>query len=139
VSRTYKYRLSPTKKQQYLLAALFDQMQTVYNDALNERRWAWRQSRRSITYYDQWNRMREERHKCRYEMAMLNATSIQQMLRRVDKAHRAFYTGQRGAPALSAGGGKVIKVLNDTRAAIETGQRACRFRNPKCTPKSATI
>jgi putative transposase len=65
--RTYKYRLSPTKKQQYLLSSLFDQMQTVYNDALNHRRWAWRQSRRSITYYDQWNRTQgvpgEERRK----------------------------------------------------------------------------
>lgn len=96
--RTYKYRVNPTKKQQYLLSALFDQMQTVYNDALNHRRWAWRQSRRSITYYDQWNRMREERHKYPDEMGMLNATSIQQMLRRVDKAYKAFYKGQRGAP-----------------------------------------
>lgn len=96
--RTYKYRVNPTKKQQYLLSALFDQMQTVYNDALNHRRWAWRQSRRSITYYDQWKRMREERHKYPDEMGMLNATSIQQMLRRVDKAYRAFYKGQRGAP-----------------------------------------
>ena len=96
--RTYKYRLSPTKKQIFLLSALFDQMQTVYNDALNHRRHEWRQSRRSITYYDQWNRMREERHKCPDEMGMLNATSIQQMLRRVDKAYRAFYKGQRGAP-----------------------------------------
>jgi putative transposase len=98
VIRTYKYRLLPTKKQQHLLSTLFDQMQTVYNDALNHRRWAWRQSRRSISYYDQWNRMREERHKYPDEMGMLNATSIQQMLRRVDKAYRAFYKGQRGAP-----------------------------------------
>ncbi|MFZ1768836.1 MAG: transposase [Caldilinea sp.] len=96
--RTYKYRLSPTKKQIFLLSALFDQMQTVYNDALNHRRWAWRQSRRSINYYDQWNRMRDERRKLPDEMGMLNASSIQQMLRRVDKAYKAFYRGQRGAP-----------------------------------------
>ena len=92
--RTYKYRLSPTKQQQHLLAALFDQMQTVYNDALNERRWCWRRNRRSVTYYDQWNRIRDERHRLPDEMGMLNATSIQQMLRRVDKAHQAFYKGQ---------------------------------------------
>jgi len=96
--RTYKYRLSPTKKQTYLLAALFDQMQTVYNDALHERRWAWQRSRRSVTYYDQWNRIRDERHRLPDEMGMLNASSIQQMLRRVDKAHREFYKGKRGAP-----------------------------------------
>ena len=96
--RTYKYRLSPTKKQQHLLSALFDQMQTVYNDALNERRWHWRRNRRSITYYDQWRRIRDERHALTAEMGLLNATSIQQMLRRVDKACKAFYKGQRGAP-----------------------------------------
>lgn len=96
--RTYKYRLSPTKKQRFVLDDLFFQMQTVYNDALNHRRHAWRQSRRSITYYDQWARMRDERRRFPDEMGLLNATSIQQMLRRVDKAHRAFYKGQRGAP-----------------------------------------
>jgi putative transposase len=96
--RTYKYRLNPTTKQQHLLDTLLFQMQTVYNDALHERRWAWQRSRRSVTYVDQWNRIRDERHALPDEMGMLNATSIQQMLRRVDKAYRAFYKGQRGAP-----------------------------------------
>ena len=98
VIRTYKFRLSPTKKQVHILNALFDQMQTVYNDALHERRWAWQRLRRSVTYYDQWKRIRDERHRLPDEMGLLNATSIQQMLRRVDKAHREFYKGKRGAP-----------------------------------------
>jgi putative transposase len=42
--------------------------------------------------------MREARHKYPDEMGMLNATSIQQMLRRVDKAYKAFYKGTHGAP-----------------------------------------
>lgn len=96
--RTYKYRLSPTKQQQRSLKSLFEQMQTVYNDALHERRWAWQRSRRSLTYYDQWNRIRDERHRFPDEMGLLNVTSIQQMLRRADKAHREFYKGKRGAP-----------------------------------------
>lgn len=32
-------------------------MQTVYNDALNERRVKWRASRRSVTYVQQWSQM----------------------------------------------------------------------------------
>ena len=96
--RTYKYRLNPSQKQFHLLDTLLFQMQTVYNDALHERRWAWQRSRRSVTYIDQWNRIRDERHALPDQMGMLNATSIQQMLRRVDKAYRAFYKGQRGAP-----------------------------------------
>lgn len=96
--RTYKYRLRPTKKQGHLLGRLFAQMQTVYNDALNERREAWKRSRRSVSYVRQWNRMRDERHALPDEMGMLNATSIQQMLRRVDKAYQALYKGRAGHP-----------------------------------------
>lgn len=96
--RTYKYRLRPTKKQTFLLSRLFAQMQTVYNDALNERRVKWRASRRSVTYVQQWNRMRDERHRLPDEMGMLNATSIQQMLRRLDKAYQSLYKGRAGHP-----------------------------------------
>ena len=85
---TYKYRLSPTVKQ----------MQTVYNDALNERRWLWQRSRKSIGYADQWKRMKQERYNCPDEMGLLNVTSLQQMLRRLDKSYRAFYKGLRGLP-----------------------------------------
>src|SRR3972149_4249896 len=96
--RTYKYRLRPTKKQGHLLDRLFDQMQTVYNDALHERRQAWQRSRRSVSFVQQWNRMRDERRRLPDEMGMLNATSIQQMLRRLDKAYQSLYKGRGGPP-----------------------------------------
>jgi putative transposase len=96
--RTYKYRLSPTKKQAYLLGDLFFQMQTVYNDALNERRWSWERSRQSVSFPQQCERMRDARHAMPDEMGMLNATSIQQMLRRLDKSYQALYKGRGGHP-----------------------------------------
>ena len=95
---TYKYRLRPTNKQRHILDDILFQMQTVYNDALNERRWSWSRSRRSVSYFDQWRRMKDERYACPAEMGLLNVTSIQQMLRRLDKSYRAFYQGQRGLP-----------------------------------------
>lgn len=95
---TYKYRLNPTTKQRHVLNDIFFQMQTVYNDALNERRWYWDRSRKSISYFDQWPRMRDERKSSPDEMGLLNAASIQQMLRRLDKGYKAFYSGQRGLP-----------------------------------------
>lgn len=98
MKRTYKYRLRPTKKQGFVLNDLLFQMQTVYNDALNERRWKWQRSRRSVSYFDQWRRMKQERYNYPDDMNLLNASSIQQMLRRLDKAYRAFYKGQRGLP-----------------------------------------
>ena len=86
MKRTYKYRLRPTKKQGFVLNDLLFQMQTVYNDALNERRWKWQRSRRSVSYFDQWRRMKQERYNYPDDMNLLNASSIQQMLRRLDKA-----------------------------------------------------
>ena len=73
-------------------------MQQVYNDALNERRWYWSRSRQSRSYVDQWNRIRDERKQFPDEMGLLNVTSIQQMLRRLDKGYKAFYKGLRGLP-----------------------------------------
>lgn len=102
MNRTYSYRLNPTKKQQRLLDALFSQMQTVYNDALNERRWAWQRSRRRITFYEQCKRLTTERQRYPDEMSLLNVASVQQMLRRADKAHQEFYKGIRGAPRLKS-------------------------------------
>ena len=95
---TYRYRLSPTAKQHYILDDVLFQMQTVYNDALNERRWMWQRSRKSVSYADQWKRIKVERYNCLDEMGLLNVTSIQQMLRRLDKSYKAFYKGIRGLP-----------------------------------------
>ncbi len=95
---TFKYRIEPTKKQAYALGDVLFQMQTVYNDALNERRWYWSRSRKSITYYDQWNRIREERKANPEEMGMLNVTSVMRTLRRVDQVCQRFYKGQAGPP-----------------------------------------
>lgn len=95
---TYKYRLTPTDKQRYILDDLLFQMQTVYNDALNERRWMWQRSRKSVSYGEQWARIKKERYACPDEMGLLNVTSIQQMLRRLDKSYKAFYKGIRGLP-----------------------------------------
>lgn len=95
---TYKYRLNPTTKQRHVLNDIFFQMQTVYNDALNERRWYWNRSRKSISYFDQWPKIRDECKSSPDEMGLLNAASIQQMLRRLDKGYKASYSGQRGLP-----------------------------------------
>jgi putative transposase len=98
IIRNYKYRLYPTKKQGRLLDTLLGQMQTVYNDALNERRWAWQRSRKSISLYDQQARFTVERHKFPEETSMLNASSTKWILRRLDKAYQEFYKGRRGLP-----------------------------------------
>ena len=96
--RTYKYRLYPNKTQAKALDFLLRCMQTVYNDALNERKWLWTRGRRSTNYFEQWARFKQERANHPETMGYLNATSIQQMLRRVQKGYTAFYKGLRGMP-----------------------------------------
>jgi hypothetical protein len=49
-----------------------------------------------VIYVQQWNRIRDERHALPEEMGMLNTTSIQQILRRVDKAYQSRYRGRAG-------------------------------------------
>jgi putative transposase len=89
--RTYKYRLYPNRQQEQTLDFMLWQMRTVYNDALNERRWAWERSRRGVTYQEQWARFKQARYDFPDTIGYLNATSTQQMLRRLDKALAAFF------------------------------------------------
>lgn len=91
VIRTYKYRLCPNRGQAETLDFLLWQMRTVYNDALNERRWAWERSRRRVTYPQQWARFKQARQLFPDTIGLLNASSTQQMLRRLHKAYAAFF------------------------------------------------
>lgn len=91
VIRTYKYRLYPNCQQAETLDFLLWQMRTVYDDALNERRWAWERSCKSVSYYEQWTRFKQARKDFPDTIGFLNATSTQQMLRRLDKAFAAFF------------------------------------------------
>jgi putative transposase len=96
--RTYKYRLYPNRTQDKQLDFMLWQMRNVYNDALAERRWRWERSRLSTSYNQQWQRLKQLRHELPDEIGQLSATAMQQMLRRLDKAYRAFYKGIRGIP-----------------------------------------
>jgi len=59
----------------------------LYNAALQERREAWKRCRVSISYTDQANQLKEIRQ-FDEDAAWLNYSSVQQTLRRLDKAFR---------------------------------------------------
>ena len=57
--KSFKYRLSPTKKQAQALQWTLDRCRELYNAALSERKDAYRMAGKSINYYDQANQLPE--------------------------------------------------------------------------------
>ncbi len=98
--RTYKYRLYPTDEQKQALSDILQAGCWLYNSALHFRRKRWRESRHSVTYYEQaamWRDWRDEEPD-ENPLRMLNMTAGQQVLRRLDSAFREFFQGKRGYP-----------------------------------------
>ena len=87
---SYKYRLYPNSKQHQALDRVLEIHRQLYNAALQERRAAWQKCRISLYYRDQANQLKELRT-FDEEAAWLNYSSIQQTLRRLDKAFQAFF------------------------------------------------
>lgn len=87
---SYKYRLQPNREQRQILDRLLEIHRGLYNDALTERRLAWKMNRKSISYVDQANQLKAIRQ-FDDDAAFANYTSIQQTLRRLDKAFAAFF------------------------------------------------
>ena len=88
--RNLKYRLYPTHLQQTLLDGQFELCRELYNAALTERREAYRMHHISINYYHQANQLKEIRS-LRPDLAALNFSACQDVLKRLDKAFKAFF------------------------------------------------
>ena len=89
--RRYKYRLRPNKQETKLLESLFWQARKLYNAALEQRITVYQETGKGINYPDQWAYFRDERNNNPDRFGMLNAASLQQMLRRLDKSFSAFF------------------------------------------------
>jgi len=86
---TFKYRLYPTRAQAVFLDGQLREAASLYNAALEERIGAWKTCRTSIGFYDQCKQLPAMRADgC---LTMVNAHCAQEVLRRVDKAYRAFF------------------------------------------------
>lgn len=87
--KSFKYRLYPTKRQALFLEGQLSEGCRLYNAALQERRDAYRRAGKSLNYFDQANQLKEIRASEALELA--NFSCCQDILRRVDKAFRAFF------------------------------------------------
>jgi putative transposase len=89
--RTYKYRLRPNRSQVERLDFLLWQSRTIYNLALEQRIDTYQQTGVGVKYTEQWAHFRDLRRENPDTFGLLNATSLQQLLRRLDKSFRAFF------------------------------------------------
>ena len=89
--RTYKYRRHPTNAQARQLDFLLWQGRQVYNAALEQRITVYQATGKGLTYPQQWAHFRDVRRENPDTLGQLNATSMQQLLRRLDKAFKAFF------------------------------------------------
>jgi putative transposase len=87
---SYKYRLYPNTDQRQTLNHTLETHRQVYNAALQERRDAWKRCGVSVRYTDQANQLKDIRS-FDDDVAGCNFSSLQQTLRRLDKAFEAFF------------------------------------------------
>ena len=87
---SYKYRLYPNIDQRHALDRILETHRQVYNAALQERRDAWKRCGVSVRYTDQANQLKQIRS-FDTDVAWCNYSSLQQTLRRLDKAFAAFF------------------------------------------------
>ncbi|MDX3228738.1 transposase [Streptomyces sp. ME19-01-6] len=90
--RAYKFLLRPTVRQAQALTEMLRDHCSLYNEALQERRDAWRHaSKTSIRYGDQSAQLREIRAFDAERQGRWSFSSQQATLRRLDKAFQAFF------------------------------------------------
>ena len=89
--RTYKYRLDTNRSQRDALDFILWQQRILYNTALEQRKRVYEETGKGISYVAQWAHFRDERRVNPDTFGWVNATSLQQLLRRVNKAYRAFF------------------------------------------------
>ena len=89
--RTYKYLLRPAPQQAQALDFILRQSRLIYNFALEQRIQTFQEKSLGIRYAAQWAHFRDLRNANPESLGMLNASSMQQLLRRLDKAFQAFF------------------------------------------------
>jgi putative transposase len=88
--RTYKYRLYPTTEQKFRLENTLETCRSLYNAALAERRYAYRQQRKNIGRLQQLNELPGMKESVP-EFQQVHSQVLQDVLIRVDKAFDAFF------------------------------------------------
>jgi len=90
ISKSYKFRIFPSKRQTTKLVNALDLCRFLYNSALQERRDAYCLNRISLNYYDQANQLKEIKE-TNPEYKDVHSQISQDVLKRIDKAFQSFF------------------------------------------------
>jgi putative transposase len=88
--RTYRYRIYPTVRLRHALEAQLSFACQLYNAALEERRYAWRGRRRSVTLYEQFRELTAVRAD-KMGPPNMSCSAMRDPLRRLDRAFAAYF------------------------------------------------
>lgn len=88
--KAFRYRLNPTKAQEAVLEGQLRLCRNLYNCALQERRDAYRKAGKTVTGYDQMKYLTEIKAALP-EYAGVYSQVLQDVLKRLDKAFKAFF------------------------------------------------
>jgi len=123
--RTYRYLLRPNDEQAKALEFLLWQSRLIYNLALEQRITTYRDTGKGIGYNSQWAHFRDLRRENSETFGKLNASSLQHLLRRLDKAFQAFF---RSVKAGEAPGFPRFKGRNRFKSIEYTYGDGCKLR-----------
>jgi putative transposase len=96
-TRRYTFRLYPNKTQEKKLFWARRLHCYLYNACIAHRKFEWRKSQRTATYFEQQNCLPEFK-KFWTDFAELNSLTLQSTVKRVDLAYAAFFQGLRKLP-----------------------------------------
>jgi putative transposase len=89
-TRSITFRIYPTRNQENTLVEWLGLHRELYNAALQERRDAWRLRRVSLDFLHQQNELPDLK-KVREDLIPLGSNALQETVRRVDRAFKAFF------------------------------------------------
>lgn len=89
--RSFKYRIYPDEAQARKLQWVLDRCRELYNAALQERKEAYKYAGQSIGYVEQCHSIVEIKTECRPEYQEIGSHVLYDVLRRLDKAYKAFF------------------------------------------------
>jgi putative transposase len=89
-TRNCTLRLYPTKRQEAILSDWLELHRQLYNNSLAERKNAWEKKRRVVSYNEQQNTLPDFKEQ-RPEYVPLGSHALQETVRRVDRAYKAFF------------------------------------------------
>lgn len=95
--KSYRFRLYPSKEQKELIVKTFGCCRYVYNHYLNERVTEYKNSGKSLNYYDNANNLKLLKNTDTF-LKEIDSIALQSSLKDLDSAYQKFFKEYRGFP-----------------------------------------